>query len=73
MTDAEVAPGALELEGEPDLAVQVRQDEAADWAAAKEAENRAIAAANDAHVRRMAAEQDRRREEARTHYGDGGT
>ena len=79
LTDAEVGPGALEIEGEADLAAEVRADDAADWAAAKEAENQAIAAANDAHVRQMAAEQDRRRQaarasydEARAHYEAGG-
>jgi hypothetical protein len=49
MTEAEVDPLALDIDGEPELATEVRHDEDAAWAAARETENAAIARANDAH------------------------
>ena len=72
MSDAEVDPLALEIEGEHELAAGVRQDEDAAWAASREAENASIARANEAHQRQLMADADRRRQEARASYEEAG-
>ncbi len=64
MTDEEVAPIALDLEGERELAADVRRRENEARAEAEQAFHASVEAANAAYRAQLDQEQDRRRQEA---------